>query len=46
MKFEVFKDGKRVFWTEDEKCVPDEETIKSLKKNSYKVKVKENDKGS
>lgn len=36
--FEVYKDGKRVFWTEDIKCVPDDEIIKSLKKSKYKIK--------
>lgn len=43
MKFEVFKDKKRVFWTEHEVCVPSEETIKLLKKNGYKVKEKTDD---
>lgn len=46
MKFEVIKDGKRVFWTEYEKCIPDDETIKLLKKSGYKVRVKESAKDS
>lgn len=36
--FEVYKDGKRVFWTDDISCVPEEEIIKCLKKAKYKVK--------
>lgn len=38
MKFQVIKNGKVMFWTENEKCVPDEETIKNLKENGYKIK--------
>lgn len=36
--FEVYKDEKRVFWTDDVSCVPEEDIIKSLKKAKYKVK--------
>lgn len=41
--FEVYKDKKRVFWTECEECSPDEETIKLLKKSGYRVKEKKGD---
>lgn len=42
--FEVFKDFKRVFYTEHSECVPNEELIKLMKKAGYKVKVKLKDK--
>lgn len=41
MKFEIFNlQGKRVFWTESEKCVPSKEELAYMVKNSrYKVKM-------
>lgn len=39
MKFQVIKNGKVVFWTEHNSCIPDEETIKAMKKAGYKIKM-------
>ncbi len=38
MLFQVKKDGKVMFWTTEESCVPSEEDIKSMKRAGYKVK--------
>lgn len=37
MLFEVYKDKKRMMYTEDEKCVPLADEIKSMKATGYKV---------
>lgn len=37
MLFEVYKDGKRMMWTECESCVPSIDVIKNLKSAGYKV---------
>ena len=39
--FQVIKNGKVMFWTQHESCVPSEEEIKEMKKAGYKVKMKE-----
>ena len=41
MKFEVFdQNGKRLFWTESEDCVPDKEDLKLMAKVSgYKFRM-------
>lgn len=44
MKFQVLKNGKVVFWTEHESCIPDNETIKAMKKAGYKIKIKKDKK--
>lgn len=44
MIFQVLKDGKVMFWTKHKECIPDEETIKAMKKAGYKIKIKK-DKG-
>lgn len=40
MMFQVLKEGKVLFWTQHESCVPSEEEIKEMKKSGYKVKMK------
>ena len=37
MLFEVYKDNKRVMYTEDESCIPSAEEIKNMKSAGYKV---------
>lgn len=37
MLFEVYKDNKRMMWTEYESCIPSNDTIKSMKAAGYKV---------
>ena len=37
MLFEVFKDGKRMAYTEYEECIPSVNTIKDMKAAGYKV---------
>lgn len=39
--FQVMKDGKVMFWTQDKSCVPTESQIKKMKKAGYGIKVKE-----
>ena len=41
--FQVLKDGKVMFWTEHESCVPTDEQIKEMKKAGYKIKIKGDD---
>lgn len=38
--FEVFKDGERLMWTADPKCVPSQEMVASLKRAGHRVKVR------
>ena len=37
MLFEVYRDKKRLMYTEYEECIPPAETIKNLKAVGYKV---------
>ena len=37
MLFEVYRDGKRVWWTEYESCIPSEKSIKIMKAAGHKV---------
>ena len=37
MLFEVYKDSKRVMYTEDESCIPSADKIKDMKAAGYKV---------
>lgn len=39
--FQVLKDGKVMFWTQDKSCVPTESQIKEMKKAGYRIKIKE-----
>lgn len=39
--FQVIKDGKVMFWTQHESCVPSESQIKEMKKAGYRIKIKE-----
>ena len=39
--FQVIKDGKVMFCTQDKSCVPTESQIKEIKKAGYRIKVKE-----
>lgn len=39
--FQVIKDGKVMFWTQHESCVPTDNQIKEMKKAGYRIKVKE-----
>lgn len=41
MIFQILKDNKVMFWTEQESCVPSEEDIKEMKKAGYKVRRKD-----
>lgn len=41
MIFQVIKDGKVMFWTHHESCVPYNDQIKEIKKAGYKIKIKE-----
>lgn len=42
MKFEVLdRFGKRIFWTEHESCVPDEETQAQLLDTGYRIAYNE-----
>ena len=41
MMFQVLKDGKVMFWTQHESCVPSESQIKEMKKAGYRIKIKE-----
>lgn len=40
MMFQVLKDGKVMFWTQHESCVPSDDQIKEMKKAGYKIKIK------
>lgn len=40
MQFQVLKDGKIMFQTSCESCIPPEEYIKNMKKSGYKIKTK------
>lgn len=37
MLFEVYRDGKRIMWTEQESCIPPNDVIKDMKAAGYKV---------
>ena len=37
MLFEVYKDNKRVMYTEDESCIPSADKIKDMKAAGYKI---------
>lgn len=37
MLFEVYKDGKRLMHTDDEKCIPTIDIVKSIKAAGYKI---------
>lgn len=37
MLFEVYRDKKRMWFTEYKECIPSTETIKNLKADGYKV---------
>lgn len=37
MLFEVYRDGKRIMWTEHEECIPPIDVIKSMKAAGHKV---------
>ena len=39
--FQVIKDGKVMFWTQDKSCVPSDDQIKEIKKAGYRIKIKE-----
>lgn len=39
--FQVLKDGKIMFWTQHESCVPCDDQLKEMKKLGYKIKIKE-----
>lgn len=41
MIFQILKDNKVMFWTEQESCIPSDEEIKEMKKAGYKVRRKE-----
>lgn len=41
MLFQVSKDGKIMFQTEYQECVPSDDEIKAMKKAGYRVKRKE-----
>lgn len=41
MLFQVSKDGKVMFQTEYQECVPSDGEIKTMKKAGYRVKMKE-----
>ena len=41
MLFQVSKDGKIMFHTEYQECVPSDDEIKAMKKAGYRVKMKE-----
>lgn len=38
MKFTLEKNGRVMMWTEDEKCIPDKQTLLHMKAAGYKVK--------
>lgn len=40
MMFQVIKNGKVMFWTDYESCIPTDELIKEMKKAGYKIKIK------
>lgn len=40
MLFEVWRDGKRMAWTEHESCIPSEGTQKAMKKAGCKIKYR------
>lgn len=40
MMFQVLKDGKVMFCTQHESCVPSDDQIKEMKKAGYKIKIK------
>lgn len=40
MMFQVIKNGKVMFWTDYESCIPPDELIKEMKKAGYKIKIK------
>lgn len=42
--FQVLKDGKVMFWTEQKSCIPSDEEIKFMKKCGYKIKIKDSKK--
>lgn len=37
MIFEIYRDGKRLMWTEHKECMPSDEQITSMKKAGCKV---------
>lgn len=39
--FQVIKNGKVMFWTQDKSCVPSDDQIKEIKKAGYRIKIKE-----
>ena len=41
MPFQVSKDGRIMFQTEHQECVPSDDEIKAMKKTGYRVKMKE-----
>lgn len=41
MLFQVSKDGRIMFQTEYQECVPSDDEIKAMKKSGYMVKMKE-----
>lgn len=41
MLFQVSKDGRIMFQTEHQECVPSDDEIKAMKKAGYRVKMKE-----
>lgn len=48
MLFHVSKDGRIMFQTEYQECIPSDDEIKAIKKAGYRVKMKEdkkNDRG-
>lgn len=44
MLFQVSKDGKVMFHTEYQECVPSDDEIKAMNKAGYRVKMKEDKK--
>lgn len=38
MLYEVYRDGKRMMWTEYAECIPSEETQKAMKRAGCKIK--------
>lgn len=39
MIFQILKDGKVIFWTDKESCVPSDMQLKEMHKNGYKYKT-------
>lgn len=46
MIFQVLKNGKVMFWTEQKECIPSDEIIKNIKQAGYKLKYNESKKGT